>query len=194
MKSPFTGGEVTRKSKIVTLTFRKEKFEVERYYYICNDTGRTFSNAEVDDIAFNNVYDQYRKRHGIPSPEMLKNLRLRYGLSAHDMSKIVGTGINQYGLYENGEMPTIIIGQALAKLFDKKELLKSIDNAQSRLGKKYLEIREKVENYTEPISLPLKKESYKDFMETTITKPLQEDIEKLKKARWTTCSCAYVLA
>lgn len=194
MKSPFTGGSVTKKFKIETLTFRKEKFTVKRYYYICNDTGKTFSNAEVDDLVLNDVYNQYRERYGIPSPQMLKELRLKYDLSAHIMSKIMGIGINQYGLYENGEMPTKAIGQKLATLFDRKILLRSIDKARFTLKDDYIKVREKVENHTVQLSLPLKKEYYKDFVETSQIKPFDKEIQITPKARWSTYNLSTTLA
>ena len=46
MISPFTGGNVTKTYKFETFTFRNEKFNVKRYYYVCNDTGRSFSDSE----------------------------------------------------------------------------------------------------------------------------------------------------
>ena len=36
-----------------------------------------------------NLFNQYRERHDIPSPAELKGLRKKYGLSAHTMSKIM---------------------------------------------------------------------------------------------------------
>ena len=123
MISPFTGGKVTRKHKLETFTFRKEKFTVKRFYFVCNDTGREFTNNDVDTQVFNDIYKQYRERHGIPSPERLKDLRNKYGFSAHIMSKIAGMGINQYGLYENGEMPTIAMGQKLHCFLTKNHYL-----------------------------------------------------------------------
>lgn len=166
MKSPFTGGNVVKKVKSETYTFRNEKYMVKRYYFQCEDTGRTFSNAEVDDKAIEDLYSQYRKRHGIPFPVQLKKLREKYGLSARTMSKIAGIGINQYAIYENGEMPTVVIGQRLSSLFDKTSLLKSIESSRARLGKSYGQVKEKVDSYEEPFALPIKVEYYNDFNES----------------------------
>lgn len=194
MISPFTGGNVTKKYKFETFTFRNEKFNVKRYYYVCNDTGRSFSDSEVDDLVFYEIYDQYRKRHNIPSPQMLRDLRNKYNLSAHTMSKIAGIGINQYGLYENGEMPTIAIGQKLALLFDKSTLLECIDKAQPKLGKNYSKVREAVEAHVEPITISLAKKSYKDFFETLQTTLFPKEISTGKKARWSTYEPSYAMA
>jgi len=186
MKSPFTGGNVTKHFKYETYTFRKEKYTVKRFYYQCVDTGRTFSNAEVDDKVMADLYAQYRERHGIPSPTDLRGLRERYGLSAHIMSKIAGIGINQYGLYENGEMPTLVIGLRLASLFDRTSLLKSIENAREKLGKDYIRVKDLVESYSEPVSYSIERVYYIDFEEImplvfpSVTLPM-------KNSRWATC-------
>ena len=186
MKSPFTGGNVTILFKYETYTFRNERYTVKRFYYRCNDTGRTFSNAEVDDKAMADLYAQYRERHGIPSPSALKDLRDKYGLSAHIMSKIAGIGINQYGLYENGEMPTLAIGLRLASLLDRSSLLKSIDSARERLGKDYTRVKYLVESYAEPVSYPIDIVYYNDFEEIMqLTYP--SIAMSMKNSRWATC-------
>lgn len=187
MKSPFTGGKVIKKFKQETFTFRNEEYTVKRYYYLCVDTGRTFSNAETDDRVMADLYAQYRKRHGIPSPADLRSLRAQYGLSAHVMSKIAGIGINQYGLYENGEMPTLVIGMRLASLFDRKTLLSCIDSAKSRLGKDYYRVRGLVASYETPVSYSLEKVYYIDYEEIL---PLSSPSIALsmKNARWASCA------
>lgn len=186
MKSPFTGGNATKKSKTETFSFRGENYTVTRFYFECDETGKIFSNAEVDDKVMEDLYSQYRDRHGIPSPTQLKGLREKYGLSAHTMSKIAGMGINQYGLYENGEMPTIVIGQKLSTLFEKDSLLKSIDKARVKLGKDFEKTREKVESYTEPQSFKLAKVYYPQFDELV---PLiyPSVAYPIRKPRWATC-------
>jgi putative zinc finger/helix-turn-helix YgiT family protein len=184
MKSPFTGGKVTKKVKYETYTFRKEKYTVKRYYFQCNDTGKTFSNAKVDDKVMENVYSQYREHHGIPSPSELKGLREKYGLSAHSMSKIAGIGVNQYGLYENGEMPTPLVGQKLSSLFDKETLLDNVRNAN--LGKGYFRVEEKIESYPGPKTFPLAKIFYGDFKEIISLKSSSIALS-IKKPRWATC-------
>jgi len=174
------------KSKTETFCFRGESYTVTRYFFQCDETGQVFSNSELDDKVMEDVCDQYRNRHGIPSPSQLKDLREKYGLSAHLMSRIAGIGINQYGLYENGEMPTLIVGQRLAGLFVKDNLLESIDMASQRLGKDYIKVRSKVDAYVEPQVFDLRRDFYPQFVEFVNCKNLSI-VYPCKKARWTTC-------
>ena len=186
MRSPFTGGKVIKKSRQETYTFRNEEYTVLAFYFECEDTGKIFTNSDVDDLLMEDVYCQYRKRHGIPSPSELKGLRVKYGLSAHIMSKIAGIGINQYGLYENGEMPTIIIGQKLSTLFEKESLLKSVDGARVKLGKDFERVRKKIESYTEPKSFNLAKVYYHQY-EEIIPLKYPSTAYPIRKSRWATC-------
>ena len=185
MKSPFTGGNVTKMIKKETLTFRNEKYEVERIYFQCNDTGKTFSNSEVDDKVMNDVYEQYRLRHNIPSPSALKSLREKYGFSAHIMSKIAGIGIKQYGLYENGEMPTVVVGHRLSDLFNHDLMLDSINKASNKLGKSYYKVIERAKSFSECRSFRIDNFIYSQYEEAM---PLQyPSIAYLaRKPRWTT--------
>ena len=194
MISPFTGGTVTQKHNLETFTYRNEKFTVKRLYFVCNDTGREFTNEDADSQIFHEIYKQYRERHRIPSPERLKDLRSKYGFSAHTMSKIAGMGINQYGLYENGEMPTIAMGQKLALLFDKQTLLECINKAQPRLGKSYIRIRTTVEAFNEPKMIPLAKVFYKDFTEIVQSLVCDEVETTERKPRWATYSQEWAIA
>ncbi len=188
MKSPFSGGDVIKKFKSETYTFRKEKYTVKRYYFQCVDTGKVFSNSEVDDKVMADLYSQYRERHNIPSPAQLKELRDRYGFSAHIMSKIAGIGINQYGLYENGEMPTVVVGQKLTSLFDKTSLLKSIESSQDRLGKDYGKVKDRVESYSEPFCLSIDAEYYGDFDEIHPLVFPSMALPTRKRSQWAYCN------
>lgn len=150
MISPFTGGSATLKSETAILRFRNEEYEVMSYYYQCNDTGLRFSNAELDQKAMDDVYALYRERHNIPSPQELSSLRERYELSGHMMSKIIGIGVNQYGLYEKGEMPSAAIGQMLSVIMNHKNFLEAVKQAHVKLGADYQKVLDKVSSYNEP--------------------------------------------
>ena len=67
MSSPFTGGEVYLVEDTEVQTFRKEKYSVHVRYYVCKDTGEQFTSEEQDEQLCNELYNQYRIRHGICS-------------------------------------------------------------------------------------------------------------------------------
>ncbi|TAE50785.1 MAG: DUF4065 domain-containing protein [Bacteroidetes bacterium] len=106
-KSPFTGGEVLLVQEWVERAFRKEAFGIWEHYYVCKDTGRDFSNQDLDELNVQQVYNLYRSRHHIPFPDEIRHIREQYGLSAAKMSELLDLGTNSYRLYESGEMPSL---------------------------------------------------------------------------------------
>lgn len=107
MDSPFCDGKATLIERKTIIPYRKEKFEITRQFYRCDQTGLEFSTEEQDKETVKQIYDAYRKKHGIPNPMEIKTLREKYGLSTSKMSLILGFGINQYHNYENGEVPSL---------------------------------------------------------------------------------------
>lgn len=123
MKSPFTGGRVKEISTTETKEFRKEKFCVHVRYYVCEDTGEQFTTTEQDTLQFNDLYSQYRVKHGIPFPDEIKEIRKKYNLNYSQISRILGFGANQYAKYEAGEVPSESNGKMIAAIRDKEVLL-----------------------------------------------------------------------
>ena len=78
MASPLTGGKVKEINTVETHEFRKEKYSVHVRYYICEDTGERFTTTDQDTLLFNDLYSQYRIRHGIPFPDEIQAVRLTY--------------------------------------------------------------------------------------------------------------------
>ena len=147
MNSPFTGGHATLVEEKATTTYRGEEFDYTRCYYRCDETRIAFTDDETDARGLEQVYSQYREKYGIPAPEEIKAIREQYGLSAITMSKILGIGDNQYGLYENGEMPTKNIGRMIATIKDKNIFGMYVDMARNQFKEReYNRIREKVES------------------------------------------------
>ena len=107
MDSPFCDGKATLIEKKTIIPYRKDNFEITRQMYRCDHTGIEFSTEEQDQEAINKIYNLYRKKHGIPFPNEIKELRKKYGLSPSKMSLILGFGINQYHNYEKGEVPSL---------------------------------------------------------------------------------------
>lgn len=123
MRSPFTGGRVKEFFTTETKEFRKEKFLVHVRYYVCEDTGEQFTTTAQDTLQFNDLYSQYRIKHGIPFPDEIKAIRQRYGLNYSQISKILGFGANQYAKYEGGEVPSESNGKMIATIRNKDVML-----------------------------------------------------------------------
>lgn len=130
MKSPFTGGRVKEVVTTEVKEFRKEKYRVHVRYYVCEDTGEQFTTTGQDTLQFNDLYAQYRIKHGIPFPDEIKSIRKRYGLNYSQISRILGFGANQYAKYESGEVPSESNGKMIAAIRDKNVLTGLLRNCR----------------------------------------------------------------
>jgi len=119
MKSPFAPNtEAILVQELDSLTYRGEQYSYISNYYKCPVTEETFTTTELDEINMEQIYSQYRSAHGIPYTEDIVKLRQLCNLSASKMSDLLGLGINQYRLYEAGEIPSVAIGKMISLLFD----------------------------------------------------------------------------
>lgn len=131
MPSPFTGGKVYIVEDIEKHEFRKEMYEVHVRYYMCKDTGEKFTDTTQDELLLNELYNQYRTKHGIPFPDEIKKIRLNYGLNYKQISTIAGFGQNQWKNYENGDVPSESNAKMIIALSDKESILRLLETSKN---------------------------------------------------------------
>ncbi len=95
------------------ITYRGKDYPIVHLCYEEKETGERFTTTELDEVNVAQVYNQYRAEHGIPFTDEIQALRKFYDLPLTTMSKILGFGNNQYGLYESGEVPNLSNGKLL---------------------------------------------------------------------------------
>ena len=123
IKSPYTGGKAVMVFEIETMEFRGEEFQVHGQYYRCEETGQKFSTSEQDTATLNDLYSQYRIKHGIPFPDEIKAIRQRYGMNYSQIGKLLGFGVNQWAKYEAGQVPSESNGRLISALRRKEVTL-----------------------------------------------------------------------
>ena len=136
MKSPYSGKEMPLKTEEREFEFRKEKFTIQFHFYVCEQTGEEFESQQLSELNHAQVVNQYRAKHHIPFTEEIKATRKKYGLSARQMSQILGFGVNMYSKYEQGEIPSVSNGTNI--------VLASSPDAFEQLIEKCVEISDKV--------------------------------------------------
>ena len=135
MKSPFTGKEMKLVYEKRTSNFRGEQFEFEHTAWLCEDTGEQFTTDDSDTAAFVQVTNQYRAKYGIPYTDEIIDVRKRYGISAAKMSQILGIGVNQYRLYEQGEVPSVSNGRMIRSVMNPKVMLEMVESSKNEMSK-----------------------------------------------------------
>lgn len=139
MISPYTGKEMTAVYEKRTWKFRDENYDYIHTAYKCEDTGELFTTCESDDAGFLQVTNQYRTKYGIPFTDEIKDIRERYGVSAKKMSEILGMGVNQWRLYENGDVPSISNGRMIHSITNPDTFLEYVKASRQQLGEKDFE-------------------------------------------------------
>jgi uncharacterized phage-associated protein len=135
MKSPFTGKEMILDKEWRKMIFRKESFDVLFHFYRCEDSGEQFEDERFSRLNFFQVMNQYRVLHRIPFPDQIKEIRLKYGLSAAKMSEIMGMGANSWRNYEGDEVPSKVHAN-LIQMISEPENFKDYIEKYSELGEK----------------------------------------------------------
>lgn len=135
MKSPITGKPMELVKEKTTLEFRKEKFEIIYHSYKCIETGEEFENEEIGNLNMRQVYNAYRTRHKLPFTEEIRNTRSQYDLPATMMSEILGFGVNQYRLYETGDMPSETNARLIQLAGNPNEFLQLVELSEAIKGR-----------------------------------------------------------
>ena len=134
--SPITGKPMRVVYEPDTMKYRGEEYQCVYISFRDDERGESFTTTESDTIWYNQVTNQYREKHGIPYLDEIVSLRERYGLSAAKMSVILGFGVNQYRLYEEGEVPNESNGKMIRSAMNPKVFLDLVKSSRNLLTEK----------------------------------------------------------
>lgn len=149
MRSPIEGARLMHES--ATVKFRGEVYNYTYSFFVDTD-GRRFTTTEIDEGNIEQVYSQYRKKYGIPSPTEIAELKALYGLSNAKLAMILGFGENQIANYLDGEIPSNSNGKTLSVIRDPAVMEAYVDNAREQLGEKaYARIKERLAQAKEAV-------------------------------------------
>ena len=128
-----------------TVTYRGEEYPCVVTLFQDEDGGEPFTTTESDTVWFNQVTNQYRAKYGIPYTDEIIALREKYGLSATKMSAILGFGVNQYRLYEMGEVPSESNGKLIRSAMNPRTFLDLVNDSRHQLtDREYAKITARV--------------------------------------------------
>ena len=119
--------------EVRTATFRKEEYS---YIHtgIIDEDGEMWTTTEMDEANIFQVYNKYRIKHGIPFPDEISGIREHYGLSAAKMAQILGFGINQYRMYEDGEVPSVSNARTIIAAREKDVFMSFVEASKSEMS------------------------------------------------------------
>lgn len=105
LNSPFSGGSTRIVQTTEPYDFRGQHFQVSAFCYE-DEKGDQFTTDEQDQQFLDELHRLWRERNQVPVPAQLKARREALGLSAAEVSGLLGFGINVYRQYEAGELPS----------------------------------------------------------------------------------------
>jgi putative zinc finger/helix-turn-helix YgiT family protein len=86
------------------LPVRGEDVEVEADVAVCLECGEDLFVEEMDDRTLRAAFAEYRRRHGLLSPEEIAGIRRRYDLGQRPLSLLLGWGEITLHRYEGGSL------------------------------------------------------------------------------------------
>ena len=153
LNSPVTGKPMKVIYKPDTVSYRGEDYLCIYTMFQDEDSGETFTTTESDTVWYNQVTNQYRAKYGIPYTDEIVALRERYGVSATKMSVILGFGVNQYRLYEMGEVPSESNGKMIRSAMNPRVFLDLVDSSRNHLTEReYAKITARVREVINQVS------------------------------------------
>lgn len=134
--SPYTGKPMSVIYEDETWEFRGEKYPYVHIAFRDDESGERFTTTESDTVGYEQVTNQYRTEYGVPYTDEIIALRERYGLSAAKMSAILGFGVNQYRLYEMGEVPSESNGKMIRSAMNPRVFLDLVRSSRHQLSER----------------------------------------------------------
>jgi putative zinc finger/helix-turn-helix YgiT family protein len=123
--------EVIEKEEVSTV--RGDEIKAFARIRVCSVCGEELFDEELEEENIQRVYDIYRKKHGILSPEEIKNIRESYGLSQRAFAKLLGIGEASIARYETGALPEKSLSNMIMLLKDPKNMEKLLEKNEEAL-------------------------------------------------------------
>jgi len=123
--------EVIEKEEVSTV--RGDEIKALARIRVCSVCGEELFDEELEEENIQRVYDIYRKKHGILSPEEVRNIRESYGLSQRAFAKLLGIGEASIARYETGALPEKSLSNMIMLLKDPKNMEKLLEKNEEAL-------------------------------------------------------------
>lgn len=96
--------------------------KAERYSYVgkeahCVDCGSKIYVAEVNDYNLKALYDIYREKNGIVSPDVILAIPEKYAIGKRPLSLLLGWGEQTFSRYCDGDIPTKQYSEILQRIY-----------------------------------------------------------------------------
>lgn len=128
---------------------RGDQIEILAKVAKCIDCGEELVEPYLEDQNFLEAYKIYAKKHGLVTPEEIRRIREKYGLSQALFARILGIGRATIERYEAGALPTESISNLIKSADDPKVFLELLEKNKENLSQSdYQRIKTKIEEFS----------------------------------------------
>lgn len=117
-----------------TLHVRGDAITVISKVRVCKVCGGICYDEELDSKTLANAFDIYRKKNNIISPDEIKKLREKYGLSQRSLASLLGWGVVTIHRYEQGAVPDEAHNTVLRTIADPERFKEIFEQRRDRLN------------------------------------------------------------
>ena len=124
---------------------KDEEIEVEAKICICKSCGEELFDMELDEINIEKAFEKYRKKHGLLTPNEIRNIREMYGISQRAFARLLKWGEITVNRYEMGAIQDKAHNNILILLKNPANMLSILENNTNALStSKEKQLREKI--------------------------------------------------
>jgi putative zinc finger/helix-turn-helix YgiT family protein len=154
-------------SKIIkrkaTYCIKGEPIEILKTVRINLKDNEEIFDEELENKNLENIYNQYRKKHSLLTPNRIKETREKYGVSQRAFSRILGWGEVTIHRYETGALQDRSHNDALVLLENPDNMKILLENNKNKINSKdYIKIKSNLKK--------IKKDDIDEKLEENITK------------------------
>lgn len=112
---------------------RGESIEIEAEIAICKKCGMKVFDEKRDSRNLEKAYEKYRDKHNLLSPDEIRKIRERYGLSQRALSRLLGWGEITIHRYESGAVQDNVHNSTLHLIEDPQNMQKFFKANRNKL-------------------------------------------------------------
>jgi len=112
---------------------RGEPIEIEAEVVICQKCGEKIFDEERDSRNLEIAYDHYREKHNLLSPDEIRTIREKYGLSQRSLSRLLGWGEITVHRYESGAIQDNVHDSTLRLIENSENMQKFFEAKRNKL-------------------------------------------------------------
>lgn len=117
-RCPVCGGEARLTREVRPITILGRSVEVEDEFYRCASCGEEVYRPGMMDAVMRRATAKIREEDGLLTPEQVRGVRRKYGLTQPEFERLLGVGANTLVRWERGTVPQGSAADSLLRLLD----------------------------------------------------------------------------